>query len=174
MAIFATCFINYNDPGVGRDLMAILDHNEIPFVFAEKEACCGMPKLELGDLESVGEVEGDQHPATGQARARRLRDTDSDTVVHADVQAGTAADVSRRRGRQGGAGRDVRSVRVSGGAAEGRPAQDRLHGAAGQGLVPYSLPPARPERRPEDPRSTAIGAGDRIEHHRGCSGHAGT
>jgi Fe-S oxidoreductase len=53
VAIFATCFINYNDPGVGRDLLAILDHNGIPFVFAEKEACCGMPKLELGDLESV-------------------------------------------------------------------------------------------------------------------------
>ena len=56
VAIFSTCFINYNDPGVGRDLMAILDHNEIPFVFAEKEACCGMPKLELGDLESVAKL----------------------------------------------------------------------------------------------------------------------
>jgi glycerol-3-phosphate dehydrogenase subunit C len=56
VAIFSTCFINYNDPGVGRDLMAILDHNEIPYVFAEKEACCGMPKLELGDLESVAKL----------------------------------------------------------------------------------------------------------------------
>ena len=56
VAIFSTCFINYNDPGVGRDLLAILDHNEIPYVFAEKEACCGMPKLELGDLESVAKL----------------------------------------------------------------------------------------------------------------------
>ena len=56
VAIFSTCFINYNDPGVGRDLLAILDHNAIPYVFAEKEACCGMPKLELGDLESVAKL----------------------------------------------------------------------------------------------------------------------
>ena len=53
VAIFATCYVNYNEPGVGHDLVKILDHNEIPHVLAEKEACCGMPKLEQGDLESV-------------------------------------------------------------------------------------------------------------------------
>jgi Fe-S oxidoreductase len=31
----------------------ILDHNAIPHVIVKKEACCGMPKLEQGDLESV-------------------------------------------------------------------------------------------------------------------------
>jgi Fe-S oxidoreductase len=45
--------VNYNEPGIGHDLLKILDHNEIPYVIAEKEACCGMPKLEQGDLESV-------------------------------------------------------------------------------------------------------------------------
>ncbi len=53
VAIFATCYINYNEPGIGHDLVKVLDHNEIPHVLAEKEACCGMPKLELGDLEGV-------------------------------------------------------------------------------------------------------------------------
>ncbi|MFN0299725.1 MAG: (Fe-S)-binding protein [Burkholderiales bacterium] len=53
VAVFATCFINYNEPQIGYDLLKILDHNEIPYVLAEKQACCGMPKLELGDLESV-------------------------------------------------------------------------------------------------------------------------
>ena len=53
VAIFATCFINYNEPGIGLDLLKILDHNDIPYVIVEKEKCCGMPKLELGDLESV-------------------------------------------------------------------------------------------------------------------------
>jgi len=53
VAIFSTCYINYNEPGIGHDLLKILDHNEIPYVIVEKEACCGMPKLELGDLESV-------------------------------------------------------------------------------------------------------------------------
>ena len=53
IAIYSTCYVNYNEPGIGHDLIAILDHNEIPYVVVEKEACCGMPKLEIGDLESV-------------------------------------------------------------------------------------------------------------------------
>jgi glycerol-3-phosphate dehydrogenase subunit C len=53
VAVFATCYCNYNEPGIAHDLLAILAHNEIPYVLAEKEACCGMPKLELGDLDAV-------------------------------------------------------------------------------------------------------------------------
>ena len=56
VAVFATCYVNYNEPGIGHDLLRILDHNEVPYVLAEKEACCGMPKLELGDLESVEQL----------------------------------------------------------------------------------------------------------------------
>jgi len=53
VAIFSTCYVNYNEPGIGHDLIAVLDHNEIPHVVVKKEACCGMPKLELGDLDAV-------------------------------------------------------------------------------------------------------------------------
>ncbi len=53
VAIFSTCYVNYNEPGIGFDLTKILDHNDIAYVIVEKEACCGMPKLELGDLDSV-------------------------------------------------------------------------------------------------------------------------
>jgi glycerol-3-phosphate dehydrogenase subunit C len=53
VAIFATCYVNYNEPGMGHDLLAILAHNEIPYVIVEKEACCGMPKFELGDLKGL-------------------------------------------------------------------------------------------------------------------------
>jgi Fe-S oxidoreductase len=53
VAIFATCYVNYNEPGIGRDLLKVLEHNAIAYVIVEKESCCGMPKLELGDLESV-------------------------------------------------------------------------------------------------------------------------
>jgi len=56
VAIFASCYVNYNEPGIGYDLIKLLDHNEIPYVIVEKEACCGMPKLELGDLESVARL----------------------------------------------------------------------------------------------------------------------
>jgi len=63
VAIFSTCYINYNEPGIGHDLTKILAHNEIPYVIAEKEACCGMPKLELGDLESVAAGKAKNIPA---------------------------------------------------------------------------------------------------------------
>jgi Fe-S oxidoreductase len=53
VAIYATCYVNYNEPGIGLDLIKILQHNAIPYVWADKEACCGMPKLELGDLEGL-------------------------------------------------------------------------------------------------------------------------
>ena len=53
IAIFATCYINYHEPGIGIDLIKVLEHHEIPWVTAEKEVCCGMPKLEQGDLEAV-------------------------------------------------------------------------------------------------------------------------
>jgi Fe-S oxidoreductase len=53
VAIFSTCYVNYNEPGIGHDLIKLLEHNDIPYVLVEKEKCCGMPKLELGDLDSV-------------------------------------------------------------------------------------------------------------------------
>jgi glycerol-3-phosphate dehydrogenase subunit C len=53
VAIFSTCFVNYNEPGIGEDLIKVLDHNQIPYEIVEKEECCGMPRLELGDLKSV-------------------------------------------------------------------------------------------------------------------------
>jgi glycerol-3-phosphate dehydrogenase subunit C len=53
VVIFSTCYINYNEPGIGLDLLKILDHNDVPYVIVHKEQCCGMPKLELGDLASV-------------------------------------------------------------------------------------------------------------------------
>jgi Fe-S oxidoreductase len=53
VALFATCYGNRNDPRMGEDLKAVFEHNDIPVTLAAKEQCCGMPKLELGDLEAV-------------------------------------------------------------------------------------------------------------------------
>ena len=38
VAIFSTCYVNYNEPGIGHDLLKILAHNEIPAIIVEKEA----------------------------------------------------------------------------------------------------------------------------------------
>ena len=53
VVLFATCYGNYNEPGIGQDLAAVFAHNDIPVTLAGKEKCCGMPKLELGDLNAV-------------------------------------------------------------------------------------------------------------------------
>jgi glycerol-3-phosphate dehydrogenase subunit C len=53
VAVYSTCYVNYNEPGIGHDLLKVLEHNQVPAVVVEKEACCGMPKFELGDLEAV-------------------------------------------------------------------------------------------------------------------------
>jgi Fe-S oxidoreductase len=53
VAVFSTCYVNYNEPGIGHDLLRLLAHNEVPYTLVEQEACCGMPKLELGDFASV-------------------------------------------------------------------------------------------------------------------------
>ncbi len=53
VVLFATCYGNRNEPEIGEDLVAVFEHNGIPVTIAPKERCCGMPKLELGDLESV-------------------------------------------------------------------------------------------------------------------------
>ena len=63
VAIFSTCYVNYNEPGMGHDLLAVLAHNEIPYVLVEKEACCGMPKLELGDLKAVEQLKNINIPS---------------------------------------------------------------------------------------------------------------
>ena len=56
VAIFATCYGNYNSPQLGEDMVKVLRHNDIPVTLVDQEQCCGMPKLELGDLESVAKA----------------------------------------------------------------------------------------------------------------------
>ena len=56
IALFATCYTNRNEPGPGEDIVAVYEHNGIPVTIAQKERCCGMPKLELGNLEAVREA----------------------------------------------------------------------------------------------------------------------
>jgi glycerol-3-phosphate dehydrogenase subunit C len=62
VAIFSTCYMNYNEPGIGLDLLKILDHNAVPYEIVEKEACCGMPKLEQGDLDAVAALKDKNVP----------------------------------------------------------------------------------------------------------------
>ena len=62
VAMFATCYGNRNEPVTGEDLVAVFEHNGIPVTLAPKEQCCGMPKLELGDLEAVEQAKNANIP----------------------------------------------------------------------------------------------------------------
>lgn len=53
VALFSTCYGNYNSPEIGVDLVKVYQHNQIQIELVSSEKCCGMPKLELGDLDSV-------------------------------------------------------------------------------------------------------------------------
>jgi glycerol-3-phosphate dehydrogenase subunit C len=53
VAIFTTCYGNYNTPDVIGDMIEIFQHNGMSVILPPSESCCGMPKLELGDIESV-------------------------------------------------------------------------------------------------------------------------
>lgn len=53
VAIYATCYGNHNEPGLVADLIKIFEHNNIATKLITEDKCCSMPKLELGDLESV-------------------------------------------------------------------------------------------------------------------------
>lgn len=53
VTLFTTCYCNYNEPDIVDSLVKVLEHNGVDVALAEREHCCGMPKLELGDLDSV-------------------------------------------------------------------------------------------------------------------------
>jgi len=56
VVLYMTCYGNRNHPAIDTDLVSVFEHNGIPVTLAEKEACCGMPKLELGDLDAVAKA----------------------------------------------------------------------------------------------------------------------
>ncbi|MCZ6802425.1 MAG: heterodisulfide reductase-related iron-sulfur binding cluster [Proteobacteria bacterium] len=53
VAIFVSCYGNRNEPDIVEDLIAVLQHNQLEVSLVEQEKCCGMPKMELGDLKTV-------------------------------------------------------------------------------------------------------------------------
>ena len=56
VVLFTTCYGNRNEPDLPADLAAVFAHNGIELTLAERERCCGMPKLEIGDLEAVARL----------------------------------------------------------------------------------------------------------------------
>lgn len=51
-ALYATCFVNYNQPSIGEAAQYVLARNGVETQVAYP-GCCGMPKLEHADFEGV-------------------------------------------------------------------------------------------------------------------------
>jgi len=67
VALFATCYCNYSAPQSVEDLAAVLRHNGVATKLVAREVCCGMPKLELGDLDAVAKYKEQNIPVLAAA-----------------------------------------------------------------------------------------------------------
>jgi glycerol-3-phosphate dehydrogenase subunit C len=76
VALFVTCYGDRNEPHMPEDLAAVFGHNGIPVTVVAKEKCCGMPKLELGDLQTVEKYKNFNIP-----QLKRLIDEGYDIVA---------------------------------------------------------------------------------------------
>ncbi len=170
VAIFSTCYVNFNEPGIGLDLLRVLAHNEIPYAVVEKEACCGMPKLELGDFATVEKLKNLNIPVLAEYAKNGfaiMTAVPSCTLMFKlelplifpedpDVKAVAEAMVDPfeyfvLRDRDGLLKKEFPQ-------------------SARQGFVSHPLPLARAERRPEDARSAGVGAGNDADHGRALRG----
>jgi glycerol-3-phosphate dehydrogenase subunit C len=52
VVLYATCFVNYNNPSIGEATRAVLARNGVETEVLYPH-CCGMPQLEQGDLAAV-------------------------------------------------------------------------------------------------------------------------
>lgn len=53
VVVFQTCFVDNNEPNIGKDLIEVLEHNQVKYTCIEGLKCCGMPAWEIGDLNTL-------------------------------------------------------------------------------------------------------------------------
>ena len=53
IVIFQTCYVENNEPEIGKDLIEVLEKNQVKYTCLEGYKCCGMPYWEIGDLDTV-------------------------------------------------------------------------------------------------------------------------
>jgi glycerol-3-phosphate dehydrogenase subunit C len=53
VVLFQTCYVQNNEPQIGRDTVDVLECNSVDVRCAKGLECCGMPAWERGDLESL-------------------------------------------------------------------------------------------------------------------------
>jgi glycerol-3-phosphate dehydrogenase subunit C len=49
--LFQTCYVQNNEPQIGRDTLEVMEKNQVDVACVKGLGCCGMPKWEHGDLD---------------------------------------------------------------------------------------------------------------------------
>jgi Fe-S oxidoreductase len=53
VVLFQTCYVQNNEPQIGRDTVEVLEKNQVDVQCAAGLQCCGMPAWERGDLDTL-------------------------------------------------------------------------------------------------------------------------
>ncbi|MFO1011067.1 MAG: heterodisulfide reductase-related iron-sulfur binding cluster [Planctomycetota bacterium] len=53
VVLFQTCYVQHNEPNVGRDVLEVLEKNQVDVACVAGLQCCGMPAWEHGDLDGL-------------------------------------------------------------------------------------------------------------------------
>jgi Fe-S oxidoreductase len=53
IVLFQTCYVQNNEPEIGRDTIAVMRKNQVDVQCVKGLQCCGMPRWESGDIENL-------------------------------------------------------------------------------------------------------------------------
>ena len=56
VAVFPTCLVEYQQPGIGHDLVKVYERNGIECSLVDGAGCCGAPYLHSGDMDTFTKV----------------------------------------------------------------------------------------------------------------------
>ena len=153
VAVFPTCLVEYQNPGIGHDLVKVYERNGVECEVVDKAKCCGAPWLHAGEVErftkqareNVGllaaAVRAGNDIVVAQPTCGYVLKRDYvDYVGGADATARGEADL--RRLRVPDAGPQGRRHQPRHQVPRRRPRDHRL---------PRALPPAGPGHRAEEP-----------------------
>ena len=72
VTVFPTCLVEYQEPGIGRDLVKVYERNRVQCSLPDGLRCCGAPWLHTGDVERfVRQAGGNIEVLAAEVRAGR-------------------------------------------------------------------------------------------------------
>ena len=82
VALFPTCIVEYQDTGIGQDLVKVLERNGVACSLPEGQRCCGAPFLHEGDIENFRKLgAGNVQVLADAIRSAQARGEDPTVVV---------------------------------------------------------------------------------------------